>query len=84
MSYRITVLRRAAKSLSKLPAKDYARTRDAIRALGEEPRPAGCKKLVGRDGWRVRVGRYRVIYEVDDDVRVVAVLDVGHRKDVYG
>ena len=83
MTYRVTILRRAAKALSKLPTTDYTRTRDAIRSLGEEPRPAGCKKLVGREGWRVRVGRYRVIYEVDDDVRVVAVLDVGHRKDVY-
>ena len=84
MSYRVTILRRAAKALAKLPPKDYERMRDAIRALGRDPRPAGCRKLVGRDGWRVRVGRYRVVYEVDDEVHVVAVLDVGHRKDVYG
>ena len=83
MSYRVEILRRAAKAVSKLPPKDYVRVRDGIRALGTEPRPPGCKKLVGRDGWRVRVGRYRVIYEIADTVRVVTVLDVGHRKDIY-
>ncbi len=83
MSYRVEILRRAAKSLAKLPGRDYERVRDAIRALESEPRPPGCKKLVGRDGWRVRVGRYRVIYEIADVIRVVTVLDVGHRKDIY-
>ncbi len=83
MSYRVEILRRAAKALSKLPPRDYERVRDAIRALGSDPRPPGCKKLVGRDGWRIRVGRYRVIYEVEDVIRVVTVLDLGHRKDVY-
>jgi mRNA interferase RelE/StbE len=83
VSYRVEVLRRAVKALSKLPGRDYERVRDAIRALELEPRPPGCKKLVGRDGWRIRVGRYRVIYEIADVVRVVTVLDVGHRKDIY-
>jgi mRNA interferase RelE/StbE len=83
VSYRVEILRRAAKALAKLPAQDFERVRDAIAALGAEPRPSGCKKLVGREGWRIRVGRYRVIYEVADTVRVVTVLDVGHRKDVY-
>lgn len=83
MSYRVEILRRAAKALSKLPQGDYERVRDAIGALEAEPRPPGCKKLVGRDGWRIRVGRYRVIYDVEDAVRVVIVLDVGHRRDIY-
>jgi mRNA interferase RelE/StbE len=81
--YRVEILRRAAKALSKLPSPEYERVRDAITSLSPDPRPAGCKKLVGRGGWRVRVGRYRVIYEVSDVVRVVTVLDVGHRKDIY-
>lgn len=83
MSYRVEILRRAARVLSRLPAQDYERVRNSIRALGEAPRPPGCKKLVGREGWRIRVGRYRVIYEIADTVRVVTVLDVGHRKDIY-
>ena len=84
MSYRVEILRRAAKALSKLPQQDYPRVRDAIRSLASEPRPPGCKKLTGRDGWRLRIGRYRVIYEIADRVRVVTVVDVGDRKDVYG
>jgi mRNA interferase RelE/StbE len=50
---------------------------------GEDPRPHGSRKLVGRDGWRIRVGRYRVIYEIDDAQRFVTILHVGHRKDIY-
>lgn len=84
MTYAVTILRRAAKALGTLPARDFERVRDAIRELGETPRPVGCKKLVGRDGWRIRVGRYRVVYEVQDRALVVLVLDVGDRKDIYG
>ena len=83
MSYRVEILPRAAKALGKLPGRDYERVRDAISALGEEPRPRGCKKLVSREGWRIRIGRYRVIYEIADRIRVVTVLDVGDRRDVY-
>lgn len=84
MKYRVEILRRAVKALAGLPARDYERVRDAVRGLGAEPRPVGCKKLVGREGWRIRVDRYRVVYEIADIVRVVTVLDVGDRKDVYG
>ncbi|MCA1613976.1 MAG: type II toxin-antitoxin system RelE/ParE family toxin, partial [Acidobacteria bacterium] len=66
MSYQILILRRAQKELSCLPKSDYERVRDEIALLADDPRPAGCKKLVGRAGWRVRIGRYRVIYEIDD------------------
>lgn len=61
----------------------YPRVRDAIRDLANTPRPPGCKKLVGRDGWRIRVGDYRVIYEIDDSTRIVTVVHIGHRRDVY-
>ncbi len=82
MSYEIQIRRRVQKALARLPQKEYERVRDAIRALAEDPRPAGCIKLTGREGWRIRVGRYRVIYQIEDVVRVVTVLDVGHRRDV--
>lgn len=83
MSYHIQVLRRAQKELARLPGQDYERVRDAIRALADDPRPSGCKKLTGREGWRIRVGHYRVLYEIEDAVRIVTVLDVGHRRDIY-
>ncbi len=83
MSYEVLILRRAQKELADLPKTDYERVRDAMAALAENPRPAGCKKLVGRDGWRIRSGDYRAIYEIDDDRQKVTVLHVGHRRDIY-
>ncbi len=83
MSYRVEILRRAQKALARLPEQDYERIRDAIGALREEPRPAGCRKLSGREGWRIRIGPYRVIYEIEDVERVVTVLDIGHRRNIY-
>ena len=64
MNYEIQILRRALRSLARLPRREYERVRDAIRALADEPRPPGCRKLTGRDGWRIRIGQYRVIYEI--------------------
>ena len=81
--YEIQILRRAQRSLARLPEREYERVRDAIRILADEPRPPGCRKLTGRDGWRIRMGPYRVIYEIDDAARIVTVLDIGHRREVY-
>ena len=82
-AYAVTVLPRAQKVLAAIRSPDFERVRDAIRKLSSTPRPSGCKKLTGRDGWRIRVGRFRVIYEIDDMNRLINVLDVGDRRDVY-
>ncbi len=83
MSYAVNILRRAEKELVALPTDFYTPVRDAIYALGENRRPPGCLKLSGREGWRIRVGSYRVIYEIDDGQQIITVLHVGHRRDVY-
>ena len=83
MSYSVYILRRAQRELAKLPTESYELVKEAMRSLGEYPRPSGCRKLVGREGWRIRVRDYRVIYEVDDSARTVTVLHIGHRRDVY-
>jgi len=83
MMYAVSILRRAQKELRQLPHEDYERVRDTIRALAREPRPAGCLALTGRAGWRIRVGTYRVIYEINDVQRAITILHVGHRRDVY-
>ncbi len=83
MSYRILILRRAQKELGALPKDIYDRIKDAILSLKDEARPKGCKKLSGRDGWRIRVGDYRIIYEIDDENKEILILHVGHRKYVY-
>ena len=83
MPFAVSILRRAQRELASLPAGTYERVRDAIRGLSQNPRPPGCLKLTGREGWRIRVGNYRVIYEIDDNQRAVTVLHVGDRRDVY-
>jgi len=83
MNYSLFILPRAQKELAQLSAGPFARVRDAIRGLANDPRPPGCLKLTGRDGWRLRVGEFRVIYEIDDQHRLVTVLNIGHRRDVY-
>lgn len=82
--YDVKVARRAVKSLARLPRREQQRIRAAIDLLADEPRPPGCVVLKGEDrAYRVRIGDYRVGYEVYDDRLVVLVVRVGHRRDVY-
>ena len=83
MTHRVTILRRAQQELAQLPGEAYDRVRDAIAGLAEDPRPPGYLKLTGRDGLRIRIGNYRVVFEIDDKEKVVTVLHVGHRRDIY-
>jgi mRNA interferase RelE/StbE len=84
VSYRVVILPRAQKSLAKIPNPSYESVKKRIVSLGDDPRPPGCQKLKGRDrAWRVRAGDYRIIYEIDDSVLSVTVVDVGHRRDIY-
>ena len=80
MTYAVTILRSAQKQLAKLDARTRSRISSAIHALADDPRPPGCKKLTGRPAWRIRVGTYRVIYEIQDKELVVTI---GHRREVY-
>ena len=82
--YKVIVSKTANKELADLPTQAVNRIIPAIRNLGEDPRPPGCRKLKSReDTWRIRIGDYRVVYTVDDVVRIVDVRGVGHRKDIY-
>lgn len=83
MPYQINLSRTAAKQLDKLPDSIAFLLIETIQTLAENPRPSGYKKLKGRDAFRIRKGNYRIIYEIFDDVLVVEVIAVGHRKDVY-
>ena len=78
MSYTVEILRRARKQMVKIASEDCERIIAAIEELGETPRPPGCKKLSGRPAWRIRVGRYRVIYEIHDDRLLVLVVAAGY------
>ena len=72
-----------AKDLRRLPKKDVARILKRIESLAEDPRPTGCEKLSGRDVYRVRQGRYRILYEIRDNELIVLVIRISHRRDVY-
>ena len=82
--YAITFARSARKELEALEQKQVERVFRRIEGLGKEPRPSGCKKLIGSKLlWRIRIGDYRIIYAVYDDRQVVDIVAVRHRKDVY-
>ena len=83
MKYSVLILPRAERELDSLPAEHVERIDNAIGALGDDPRPHNCKKLKDHDAWRIRVGNYRVVYEINDAERVVVVIHVGHRREVY-
>ncbi|MDR0847870.1 MAG: type II toxin-antitoxin system RelE/ParE family toxin [Propionibacteriaceae bacterium] len=83
MTYTVEYKRSAEKTLAKLPKATAKKIRAAADALAEEPRPAGVKKLVGADDWRIRVGDYRVIYTIQDRKLIVEVVKIGHRSDIY-
>jgi mRNA interferase RelE/StbE len=85
MSYIISIRKQALKELGDLPLKDSRKIVAAIDSLAENPRPAGCKKLKGETEyiWRIRVGDYRILYKIDDEIRIVEIRKIGNRKDVY-
>jgi len=85
MAYSIKVSKKAEKDLMLIPLKDRGKISQKIDELALEPRPDGCLKLKGRSQtlWRVRSGNYRILYAVDDQVRIVDVRRVGDRKDIY-
>ncbi len=82
MSYRIELRPAAARALRKLDPPVRDRIRGAISLLAEDPRPPAARALRGRPGLRVR-GDYRIVYTVQDDVLLVVVITLGHRRDVY-
>lgn len=82
--YEINIKPSAAKELERIGTKkDRARIIAAIHALAKDPRPSGCTKLSGADGYRIRVGAYRVIYTIQDNRLIITVIKIGHRRDVY-
>ena len=83
MPYSVEILRSAQKQLGKIDRNQRSRVFQAIRKLADDPRPPGTKKLTGRPAWRIRVGSYRIIYEIHDDRLVVLVVAIGDRKEVY-
>ena len=84
MTYSIEILRSAQKQLSKINRQDQDRIISSIESLANNPRPDGCRKLSGRPAaWRIRIGSYRVIYELQHEKLIVLVVKIGHRREIY-
>jgi mRNA interferase RelE/StbE len=83
MSYLVKLRRSAEKELDSLPGKLHNRIVSALSALKENPLPIVVKKLQGREGYRIRIGGYRVFYVIDKSKKVVDVFSIADRKEVY-
>jgi len=81
--YKIFFKKSVWKDFKAIPDKDLNKILQSIESLGEDPRPPGSKKLSGQEKYRLRGGRYRIIYSVQDEELTICVVKVGHRKDVY-
>ena len=82
-SYEIQFLPSARKELERISSPHHDRILAAITALADDPRPVGCVKLAGQQAYRIRVGNYRVIYQIADAKLIIVIVKVGHRRDVY-
>lgn len=84
MAYRVEFSKTARRQIERLPFGVRARIERKLQALADDPRPRGVVKMAGTDlGYRLRVGDYRVVYEIEDDILLVLVIGVAHRRDIY-
>ena len=83
MNYTIQIERSAQKQLAKINSPFFEAISEKIVALENNPRPPGCKKLAGRESWRIRVGDYRVVYNIVDQILLILIIDIDHRKQIY-
>ena len=82
--YQIQILPKAKRQLKSIPNQMQTLLKDAIRNLSENPRPQGVKKLSGEDNlYRIRIRNYRVIYKIEDNILLILIVSVGHRREIY-
>jgi mRNA interferase RelE/StbE len=83
MAYHVNFTKTAFKELERIQEPYFSALKKAVYNLADTPRPHGCKKLKGSTSYRIRVGDYRVIYDIFDSILVIEVITLGHRKDMY-
>lgn len=81
--YKVYFKKSVEKDLRAIPKKDLKKILQPIAMLAKDPRPAGHEKLTGQERYRIRQGRYRIVYSIHDEMLTVWIVKVGHRKDVY-
>ena len=82
-AYKIFFRKSVDKDFSAIPKQDLRKVLRRIEMLSEDPKPSGCEKLTGQERFRVRQGRYRIVYSIQDKDLTVWIVKVGHRKDIY-
>lgn len=82
-AYKVYFKKSVEKDFAAIPKKDLKKIIKRIEKLAEDPRPQGCEKLTGQDRYRLRQGRYRIVYSIQNNELTVWVIKVGHRKDIY-
>ncbi len=82
-AYKVHFKASVEKDFTTIPKKDLKKILKRIGELADNPRPSGCEKLTGQERYRLRQGRYRIVYSIQDDELTVWVVKVGHRKDIY-
>jgi mRNA interferase RelE/StbE len=83
VSYSVSVRRSAQRELEAIPSPFHENIAERMLSLAAIPRPPGCKILKGSDKWRIRIGNYRLIYEIDDSAKAVIVIKIAHRSEAY-
>ena len=81
--YEIAIKKSAAKELESIPRKDLQRIIKRIRSLAKDPRPHGSQKLSGQEQYRIRQGDYRIVYDVEDKDKLIDIVKIGHRREIY-
>ena len=82
-SYSLVIKKSAARELRAIPKKDLVRVVGRVQGLAHNPRPTGSEKLSGQEWYRIRQGDYRIVYAIDDEARIVEIVKIGHRREVY-
>jgi mRNA interferase RelE/StbE len=81
--YKIEIKKSAEKELNNSPHNDLKKIIQEITNLAENPRPSDCKKLTGEEKYRIRSGKYRIFYLIEDNILMVYIIKIGHRRDIY-
>ena len=81
--YKVELRRRAQRNLDRLPRDDFNTVLEAVRNLISTPRPKGVEKIKSAGLWRIRQGDYRIAYSINDDLKMITILRIGHRREIY-
>ena len=81
--YKVIIEKRVLKDIENIPKDSFVKILNVIEELACNPYPPNIKKLKGREAWRIRVGNYRIIYQINNDELKILIIKIGHRKDIY-